>query len=251
MIEERELRRIIGLADACELLCAVTAFPDEALAAALCDGSLVADARACLSDAQVDDVKADAACTSWVALAGHSPTTLAASLRRVHSLLHVRQADGVAAFPYESAFRFVAGGHRGEPGLFRSPLTLDVEAQMRKAGVMPADARTEPCDSIWSEAAFLSFLLGSEAAALSEGNLDAAADWRRREQFFLEEHLLKWLPDFLCATASKASSLAADGLVDEDAVRYRAGLSAWGAHVARLLDDHRTRAAPDANLPLT
>lgn len=243
MIEEKEICRIIGLADACELLCAATAFPDEALAVALCDGSLVADARACLSDAQASSAEADAACADWEALVGRSATTLAASLRRVHSLLHVRQADGVAVFPYESAFRFVADGHEGEPGLFRSPVTLAVEAQMREAGVVPADVRTEPCDSMWNEAAFLSFLLGSEAAALSEDDLDAAANWRRREQLFLEEHLMKWLSDFLSVTALKASALAADDLVDEDAVRYRAGLSAWGAHVARLLDAHRTHAA--------
>ena len=231
MTEERELRRIIGLADACELLCAATAFPDEALAAALCDGSLTSDARACLADAQIDDAAGEAACADWEALAGRDAATLAASLRRTHSLLHVRQADGVAVFPYESAFRFVAGGHEGEPGLFRSPVTIAVEAQMREAGVMPANARTEPCDSIWNEATFLSFLLGSEAAALMENDLDAAGAWR-------------WLPEFLCVTAQKARAMAGDGLADEDAVRFRTGLSAWGAQVARLLDDHRMLTAP-------
>ncbi len=244
MTEERELRRIIGLADACELLCAATAFPDEALAAALCDGSLTSDARACLADAQIDDAAGEAACADWEALAGRDAATLAASLRRTHSLLHVRQADGVAVFPYESAFRFVAGGHEGEPGLFRSPVTIAVEAQMREAGVMPANARTEPCDSIWNEATFLSFLLGSEAAALMENDLDAAGAWRHRAQLFIEEHLMRWLPDFLCVTAQKARALAGDGLADEDAVRFRTGLSAWGAQVARLLDDHRMLTAP-------
>ena len=233
MTEERELRRIIGLADACELLCAATAFPDEALAAALCDGSLTSDARACLADAQIDDAAGEAACADWEALAGRDAATLAASLRRTHSLLHVRQADGVAVFPYESAFRFVAGGHEGEPGLFRSPVTIAVEAQMREAGVMPANARTEPCDSIWNE-----------ATALMENDLDAAGAWRHRAQLFIEEHLMRWLPDFLCVTAQKARALAGDGLADEDAVRFRTGLSAWGAQVARLLDDHRMLTAP-------
>ncbi len=243
MDEETALRRVIGLADACELLAAATAFPGDDVAAALGDGSLVADARACLADAGLGADEARAACAAWDALAGRDAAELGGALRRAHSLLHVRQGDGVAAFPYESAFRFVRDGHGGNPGLFRSPVTQDVEAQMRAAGVLPLDARTEPCDSVWQEASFASFLLGSEAAALSQGNAEDAAAWHGRAGDFLAGHLLTWLPDLLSVTARLAAAWAEEGSLPADAARYREGLGAWGAHVADLLEAHAARAS--------
>lgn len=76
-------------------------------------------------------------------------------------------------FPYESAFVHVREGLPGAPALFRTALTLRVEKTMRESGVLPKDAETEPCDSAWNEWAFLSFLLGSEAASLEAEDEEA------------------------------------------------------------------------------
>ncbi|MCI8469014.1 MAG: molecular chaperone TorD family protein [Eggerthellaceae bacterium] len=235
MQDEPELRRAVGLADACELLSAATAFPGEPLAAALSGGALVDDAAACLVDAGASEDEARAACARWASLGGTDAELLAADLRRVHSLLHIRQGDGVALFPYEGAFRCVREGHGDNPGLFRSPLTLDVEARMREVGALPADARTEPCDSMWTEAAFLAALLGSRAAALEAGDDEAATAWLAHAERFRDGHLMTWLAPFLDDSAHVARSLADQGDVGELAARYREGLRDWGRCAARLL----------------
>ncbi len=49
-------------------------------------------------------------------------------------------------------------GERGQLALFRSASTLDVGRQMREAGMAPRDARREPCDSVFREFSFLSYL---------------------------------------------------------------------------------------------
>lgn len=94
----------------------------------------------------------------------------------------------MAIVPYESAFVHVREGLPGAPALFRTALTLRVEKTMRESGVLPKDAETEPCDSAWNEWAFLSFLLGSEAASLEAEDEEAVALWRGRVADFVRDH---------------------------------------------------------------
>ncbi len=208
MGDERALRRIVGLADACELLARATAFPDEALASALSDGRLVGDARSCLEDCGVPSDEASAACELWENLAGESSDALLSDLKRAHSLLFVRQGDGVAVWPYESAFIHVESGKEGEPAMFRSPIALSVEKAMRAAGVLPSDSRVEPCDSAWDEFMFLAYLLGSEAEALDSGDEEAATTRRGQIASFVEEHACRWLPAFFDVVARELPSIA-------------------------------------------
>lgn len=79
---------------------------------------------------------------------------------------------------------------------------------MRESGVLPKDAETEPCDSAWNEWAFLSFLLGSEAASLEAEDEEAVALWRGRVADFVRDHAALWLPDFLTRTAEEVERLA-------------------------------------------
>lgn len=203
------LRRLVGLADVCELLAAVTAFPDAALARGLAEGSLAADALGCLGDCGVAVDRAAATCAPLRALAGCGEEGLRADLARAHSLMHLRQGEGVAVWPYESAFVHVAQGRPGAPALFRAPVTLAVEAAMREVGALPADSRVEPCDSVWNECGFLAFLLGSEAAAQAAGDDGAAAEWRARCRAFACDHALAWLPAFFDALAAEATRVNA------------------------------------------
>ncbi len=199
MIDEIALKNTIGLADACELLASASAFPDEALADALSDGRLVADAQSCLEDSGIPSNEASAICEPWRKLTGKDSDAILAGIRRAYSLLFVRQGSGVAVWPYESAFLHVKAGRDGEPALFRSAVTLAVEQMMNKAGGLPQDARTEPCDSVWHEFMFLSFLLGSEAEALASDNEEAEVLAHSRTETFVEEHASHWLPDFFSA----------------------------------------------------
>ena len=137
-------------------------------------------------------------------------------------------ARETAVWPYESAFLHVEAGRDGEPALFRSAVTLDVEKAMREAGGLPPDARTEPCDSVWDEFMFLSYLFGSEAEALDADDAEAAEQFRGRARAFVGDHASRWLPGFFDAVARELP-----GVADPEsapALFYR-GLCSYGACV--------------------
>ena len=121
----------------------------------------------------------------------------------------------------------VREGLPGAPALFRTALTLRVEKTMRESGVLPKDAETEPCDSAWNEWAFLSFLLGSEAASLEAEDEEAVALWRGRVADFVRDHAALWLPDFLTRTAEEVERLAQAGKA-----RWTGGRALYGALAA-------------------
>lgn len=196
MNTESRLVIAIGKADMCELLSRAFAFPDEELAQALVDGSLSDDCAACLADAGCEGLGADGAIAGCLDEAG-SDYDLYTRTRREYSRLYLAPGAQVLVFPYESAFLHVESGREGVPVLFRSAVTLDVEAQMREAGVIPKNARKEPCDSVFQEFEFMSFMYGSLAAAIQEGDEAACDLWQGRVERFLDEHALRWMPAFM------------------------------------------------------
>ena len=131
MDTENEVRCAVGVADACEILAVATMFPTPELAQALCDGGIQDDARACLEDCGVSCERAAQAVSVWDDFNGADQRDALSQIRRGYSLLFVRQKDGVAVWPYESAHFHRAEGKKGEPVLFRSPLTLAVEEAMK------------------------------------------------------------------------------------------------------------------------
>lgn len=226
MVDEKALREVIGLADACELLASASAFPSDALADALVDGRLLADARACLEDCGIGSDEASIVCEPWEKLVGGDRDEILEDLRRTYSLLFVRQGNGVAVWPYESAYLHAEAGIGGEPALFRSAVTLDVEKMMREAGGLPLDARTEPCDSVWHEFMFLAYLFGTEAEALDADDEEAAELSRGRSKAFLEGHALRWLPGFFDAVVRELPEAAKPA---SDAGLFYGGLCSYGA----------------------
>ena len=224
-------KRLEALADAFELLRVATSFPQEPLARAVSDGALAADARGCLEDCGVDPDGLSVACASWEALRGSEPGGLWASMRRGHSLLHMRQGSGVAVWPYESAFVHARTGKRGEPALFRTHVTLAVETCMREAGVLPADRLTEPCDSVWDECSFVSYLLAGELEALAQGDAARAGLCRTRLQAFVREHVLVWFPGYFDEVRGAVVRLG----MEEPAASYYRGLAAFGCQAVELL----------------
>ncbi|MEQ3361897.1 TorD/DmsD family molecular chaperone [Raoultibacter massiliensis] len=186
------MARTIGKADMCELLTHAFAYPDDKLAHALLDESFIGDCSSCF---------ADIGCDGWGAEAlplphGESGDGVLAFMRKEYTRIYLSPVR-VLVYPYESAFLHVESGREGVPVLFRSAVTLDVEAQMREAGVMPKNARKEPCDSVFQEFEFMSFMYGSLAAAIQEGDEAACDLWQGRVERFLDEHALKWMPAFM------------------------------------------------------
>lgn len=221
---EPELRRVVGLADLCELLAATFAFPaSKELAGALADGAYLSDAAGCLTDAGLPSGQVQDACRSLETFVGRNVCTLAQSLRRGHSLLFLSPGSHGPIWPCEGAFRFAATGTDQAPSLFRSPMTLQVEKAMNEAGLLPSTARTEPVDSIWGELGFLSQLYGRQAQALalalglrdgaaapaSNGAVDtlsAASRWSNRAAAFTREHVAAWMPDFMERVCSRVAA---------------------------------------------
>lgn len=207
MGQEDDLKQAVGMADACELLSCAFSYPDERLASALVDGALADDARACLSDAglAVDEVNGSAAAEGLHAWRGASAEGLLSDMRKTYSRLYLAPGGHAPIFPYESAFLHVEHGLPGIPVLFRTPVTLDVERHMREAGVAAKNARKEPCDSVFEEFEFLSYLHAKRAEALHCNEGEHAAAWAQRTRAFGEEHAAVWLPTFMRRTRELAA----------------------------------------------
>lgn len=162
------------------------------------------------------------------ALPDEDAEALGAALRRAcRCCTRAKEAEW-PFFPTRARLCTFARGCPGAPALFRTALTLRVEKTMRESGVLPKDAETEPCDSAWNEWAFLSFLLGSEAASLEAEDEEAVALWRGRVADFVRDHAALWLPDFLTRTAEEVERLAQAGKVDPAAERFYGALAAYG-----------------------
>lgn len=199
MNEELRLIAAVGRADACELFARAFEFPEERLSEALSNGAFAADCVSCLEDAGCKGAEA----TARITLAANEAPDLLDGMRKQYSLLYL-DPTGAPVYPYESAFLHVEAGRKGAPTLFRSAATLDVEAQMHEAGVAAKDARTEPCDSVFREFEFMSFLYGNVAAAIQEQDAEAEALWAARADKFLKTHVLRWMPAFMERTVQHA-----------------------------------------------
>lgn len=234
------LSRVVGLADSWELLSCALSYPDEHLARGLAEGSVACDIAGCLGDAGAGAsatlcAEQLEAAVAFASGPEGSAGDLLPCLRRGYTALFLAPGMHVPVFPYESAFRHRAVGANGVPALFRSPVTLDVEKQMREAGVTPADARTEPVDSVWNECMFLSYLLGKRAEAIEARDAEAEARWCDAATRFWSDHGAQWLPAFMEQTRREAA-----GLAEEAQARPYIALAAFGSAVCALMENQES-----------
>jgi TorA maturation chaperone TorD/Pyruvate/2-oxoacid:ferredoxin oxidoreductase delta subunit len=89
------------------------------------------------------------------------------------------------AHPYESVYR---------EGRTMGNTTLDVQRRLAGEGLTPG-ARTLP-DHVSIELAFMAHLAAREAQAWDDGDDDGARDYLARQESFLHDHLVAWLPQF-------------------------------------------------------
>lgn len=202
---EEAVRRAVGKADGYELLSCVFAYPDELVANGLVDGAIAEDARACLLDAGVAAEAAQVAVEGLDAWRDGSSESALSTLRKAYSRLYLVPGGHTPVQPYESAFLHVERELPGVPSLFRTPVTMDVERQMREAGVAAKNARKEPCDSVFEEFEFLSYAYAKLAEALHAEEGENAALWEGRIRTFEEDHVLAWLPSFMRRTQELAT----------------------------------------------
>ena len=205
MGREEAVKRAVGKADAFELLSCAFAYPDERLAQGLVDGSFADDAgRVCSMRAPTWQRRIQWLNRLPFGATQRRPNVLA-DMRIVYSRLYLAPGGHTPIFPYESAFLHVERGMKGVPALFRTPVTLDVERLMREAGVVAKNARKEPCDSVFEEFEFLSYLYAKLADALNCDDAEAVAAWTERIQTFEREHAQAWLPAFMQRTQELAA----------------------------------------------
>lgn len=220
-----DLHRAVGMSDLASLLAAAFRFPeDDSVPKALVDGSFMADWRASWDDAcgASSGTEADASFDEQGDDAFAEATF--ESLRREFSRMFLQPGADTPVWAYESCFLRRAAGIDGVPSLLHTRCANDVEQRMREAGVVPANALTEPVDSVHLELEFLAYLYAQWGEAMRveavEGGRDEAAadpiadsaagdaekpvphdqwdsgEWAARIASFADEHALKWLPDF-------------------------------------------------------
>lgn len=99
--------------------------------------------------------------------------------------------------PYESVYLDPDGEARGA-------LAAEVQAAYARSGLQTSPALNELPDHVAVELEFLSFLCGREADALERGDLAAAAQGRREQRAFMDEHLARWFPAFARTVVEQA-----------------------------------------------
>ncbi len=102
---------------------------------------------------------------------------------------------GRYVMPYEAVYRDerVVGEARAR-GLLMGPSTLAVMAAYRESGLHVSSEAGELPDHVGIELSFMALLCGREQEAWQAADQEGARRIMRREQRFLEEHLLRWVP---------------------------------------------------------
>ena len=199
-----QLKKAIGKADLCELMSALFAFPQEKnLATGLCDGTILSDVEGCIQDIAPSNVEPALAIQELQSFVGKDIDTMYENLRIGSSALFFAPGGFPPVWPFEGPFRFAAQHPTEYPTLFRSPVTLDVEKMMKTSGVTMANDRKEPCDSIWNEFSYLSYLFGKEAERLFAEDVEGAQTWRSFADSFIEKHFSVWALDFMSKTINE------------------------------------------------
>lgn len=129
-----------------------------------------------------------------------SPAASEAELRADHVALFIAPGDKYVP-PYESVYtdRDSLTGR----ALVMGPSTIKVREFYAKAGLSPLG---ELPDHIGIEMAFMGLLCEKEAELWSTGNEERARHYRKQEKEFLQQHLSRWIDEYLDAITSKAGT---------------------------------------------
>jgi TorA maturation chaperone TorD len=74
--------------------------------------------------------------------------------------------------------------------------TLDVKNRYREAGLVTAKNFKDAPDHISAELEFMYYLIFKEIEAFSNSNIETAVSFIQKQKYFLEDHLMAWVPEF-------------------------------------------------------
>lgn len=179
--------------------------PDEALLAALADGTVAAELTACTGWLGHDQQRLLPGIEALAPAAAVGLEALQATYQRLFS----KSVERVSAC--ESTYRWKACGDVLSEG---EDLRRGLQQLYGQFGVAPAG---EPADHIAVQFEFMAYLCGHEAQEWEAGASAAARQLRRQESHFLSDHPGKWVPAFCWRLRRQASGsfyAVAAGLAD-------------------------------------
>jgi TorA maturation chaperone TorD len=74
--------------------------------------------------------------------------------------------------------------------------TLDVKSRYREAGLDTADHFKDAPDHIAAELEFMYYLIFKEIEAYSNLDMETAIGFIQKQKYFMEDHLMAWVPQF-------------------------------------------------------
>jgi putative dimethyl sulfoxide reductase chaperone len=84
--------------------------------------------------------------------------------------------------------------------------TLDVKNRYREAGLDTAKNFKDAPDHISAELEFMYYLIFKEIEAFSNADVETAMNFVQKQKFFLEDHLMAWVPEFTCSIIKYAEN---------------------------------------------
>ncbi len=85
--------------------------------------------------------------------------------------------------------------------------TIDVENRYREEGLNTAKDFKDAPDHITAELEFMYYLIFREIEAVSNSNMEKAIGFVQKQKYFLESHLLAWVPEFVGNIIENADTL--------------------------------------------
>jgi TorA maturation chaperone TorD len=84
--------------------------------------------------------------------------------------------------------------------------TLDIKNRYREAGLTMAMNFKDAPDHITAELEFMQYLIFKEIEAISYLDIETAIGFIQKQKFFLEDHLMAWVPEFVSKIAEHAET---------------------------------------------
>ena len=130
----------------------------------------------------------------------------------VQAALRMEDESVVLAIEFTRLFGGISESYGGFPpfesvvreGRWGGDIVLAVTAAYADADIVPPLPVASPVDHLAAELRFLAIACHREGEAWQAGNTQAAMEWVHRERDFLDQHVLRWIPEY----CEKAESIA-------------------------------------------